>query len=110
MGTYTKVGNIVTVFARMTINAIGTGSTANILGLPCPVDLTPLVYSTGPIYFSGLSQSVSSIVGVAGVQGASIITLYSTLTDGTGMSPNAVLTSGTTLLFSTTYQTDGTCS
>lgn len=33
-GTYTKIGNLVTIQLRLTINAIGTGSTAVVSGLP----------------------------------------------------------------------------
>jgi hypothetical protein len=106
IGTYAKIGKQVTAHCRITINAIGTGSSANISGLPYPVDLTPASYAIAPVYFTGMSQSVSSVVGVAGVQGASIVTMYSTLTDGVSMATNAVLTSGTTILFTVTYLTD----
>ncbi len=46
VGKYTKVGNVVTLYAQLIINVLGTGSTTGISGLP-------FNFATGQDYISG---------------------------------------------------------
>ena len=105
-GTWVKIGKSVTVFCRLRMSSLGTGSTTIISGLYHPIDLTPVIYSIVPVYFTGLSQSVSTVIGQVGPGGVSTVTLYSLLTDGVSMTNNAVIGDSTIIYFTATYLTD----
>jgi hypothetical protein len=102
-GTYTKVGNLVTVIFSMNINSIGTGSRNTITGLP----FTPANMSSGtlPLY-SGLSTSLTwagcyaepdAIIYLTGNTG----TVSTTSLNGSG----TILGSSTILYGSITFRT-----
>ena len=55
-GQYTKIGNVVTIQARLQINALGTGSTTQVSGLPFTVSDAVMGASTGCVsYFTSLA-------------------------------------------------------
>jgi hypothetical protein len=57
-GTYTKVGNIVTITFRLTVLLIGTGSAANISGIPFPIS----TITAGPVgYWNSAASSFTSL-------------------------------------------------
>ena len=61
IGTYTKIGNVVTLLGNINVNIIGTGSTTLISGLPFNAAST-LVSNAGPVgYNAGLAVTVASI-------------------------------------------------
>jgi len=106
-GNYVKVGKLVTLRGKLVINAIGTGSTSTVTGLPFPVDSTTnSVQFGGSVgYFSGLSSAVVSIVPVV-INNTSTITFSTLAAASATMSASAgVFTSGTRIDFSITYQT-----
>lgn len=63
-GTYTKIGPIVFIRARIVVNSIGTGSTFQIGGLPFVG--TTLVYGA-PLQVTNLTNSSTSIVSTHGL-------------------------------------------
>lgn len=74
VGTYTKIGRQVTASFEILVNAIGTGSTTGISGLP---------FTNGPQfgtvnigYWTGLANSVLGVTGLVN-SSATTITLYS---------------------------------
>ena len=108
-GTYTKIGRYVFVRGDFHINAIGTGSTTTLSGLPftsANLQGTPHgMISVG--YFSNLSQNYTSIGGY--VLNNSTGMYFSGNTSGaTTMQLNgaATITSNTRILFSVSYITD----
>jgi hypothetical protein len=85
-GTYTKIGNIVSVTFDISINSIGTGSTTTMSGFPfaSSSDIASLNYTGSVSYFAGLNLSnvflglymqtgVSQCVFVGGVSSATTI-------------------------------------
>ena len=107
-GTYTKVGNIVTVHAYISFGNVGTvsGTYAYIMGLPFNISSGSGAYPSVNIgYFHGLQQNVSSLMGY-GNQGSDFA--YITYRNGAGtlnqyLSPAGIGTSS--WIFSITYNT-----
>lgn len=104
-GTYTKVGKLVTVFCRMTINTIGTGSAQRISGLPYPIDQDPFVYAIAPVYFANLTNNMINVVGLVGIGDATTVGLYSTSVSSPSMAGNDIMGNGSSLYFSVSYMT-----
>jgi len=65
-GTYTKIGNKVTVWANIAINAIGTGSARDVSGLPFTTlnIATFNVNGNGVGYYTNLATSVSGLFAI----------------------------------------------
>jgi len=105
VGTYTKIGKLVTVFCRMSIATIGTGSPYIITGFPYPIDLDPFAYAIAPVYVNGLALSVVNVVGLLGPNGTTSMSLYSLTAAATGMSGNSILGNGSDVYFSLSYLT-----
>lgn len=102
-GTYTKVGNLVTVLFSLNVNSIGTGTRSTIAGLP----FTPANMSSGtlPLY-SGLSVSLTW----AGCYAEPDAIIYLTGNTGTVATTSingstAVLGSGTIIYGAITFRT-----
>jgi hypothetical protein len=102
-GTYTKVGNLVTVLFSLNVNSIGTGTRSTIAGLP----FTPANMSSGtlPLY-SGLSTSLTW----AGCYAEPDAIIYLTGNTGTVATTSingstAVLGSGTIIYGAITFRT-----
>lgn len=100
-GTYTKIGRIVHINGRLTINSIGTGSTGVISGLP---------FTAGSDYgvSVGWFQSIATTgyVSVSGfvVSGTTTIHTSGLASGGDGVtSPANIFKSGTDIIFSATY-------
>lgn len=68
-GTYTKIGRLVHISCRLTINALGTGSTGIISGLP----FTNAVLTSLAVAF--WANAASSLVFVGGLIGAAATTI-----------------------------------
>jgi hypothetical protein len=108
-GLYTKVGRMVTIVYDMTINVIGTGATSYIVGIPFAPNnsLGDMARMGGPCvaWFQGLSSNVINLGG--GIDStASFIYLASMTASANGMTATAnVLTSGSRVAGTLTYQT-----
>lgn len=101
-GTYTKVGNKVTLFCNLVINVRGTGSQTTISGLPFS--------SANPgggvaaCYFSGSVANLTCLVVWLGA-GSSTATLFGqtyAVGDGDMSSPN-IMNDATVIIFTLTY-------
>lgn len=95
-----RLGMLVHVDCYLAVNAIGTGSTTLISGLP---------YSyyngcTAPVWFSGSSTNVTSIV--AQLANTTDVSLESTTAAQASMASNAIFKNGTAVRFSMTYLTN----
>jgi hypothetical protein len=103
-GRYTKIGNKVTCIGTLTINAIGTGSTSVISGLP----FTVLAGSLPPVtigYFGAIATSVVMLSGYAN-GGASTIQLTCLTAAGATMSfATAIFKNSADVWFGVTYLT-----
>lgn len=99
-GTYTKVGNLVTVRGNLTVNVIGTGSTGVISGLP----YAPANQTAGSIgYFTAAAGSFVW-VGILASTGAATLTISGLAAAGTGATiPATFFGNGTNIQFSVTY-------
>ena len=97
-GTYTKVGRLVTVTFQLVVNAIGTGSTTIVSGLP----FSPVSDGWGAVYWSSAVQSLGYSAGYA-FAGGSAVQLYSTTGVSTGLTAANVFTSGTDMRATVTY-------
>lgn len=108
-GTYTKIGRYVFVRGDFHINAIGTGSTTTLSGLPftsANLQGTPHgMISVG--YFSNLSQNYTSIGGYVLNNSTGMYFSGSTSAATTiQLNGAATITSNTRILFSVSYITD----
>lgn len=101
-GRYTKVGNVVHFEGRLTVNAIGTGSTSVLSGLPfvSNASLPTGIVRVG--YFASCATSVVAIAGMLQGGGASI-QFYSQTAAGTAMGVSAIFQGSTDIYFSGTY-------
>lgn len=101
-GTYTKIGRLVHIRGTMTINAIGTGSTSTISGLP----FTSIETSSIPVHaWGGLAIAEGFVVGATGT---STTTIVFTGADAGGTSlpgSAAIFTGGAAIAFSGCYHT-----
>ena len=94
-----RSGMLVFLSCQVTINAIGTGSTIQITGVPYAAYGT----AQAPVYFNTAATSVISVV--ADIAGTTI-TLNSRATAGATLdSSNNILGNGTSIWFSITYLT-----
>lgn len=97
-GTYTRIGNFVTVSFDITINVLGTGSTNTISGLPFAV-VTPGGAST--IYFSNLA--INSLYVSALGSGSTLVFTGQTTAQATMNSAIAILGNGARVQMTATY-------
>ena len=105
VGTYTKVGNRVAITGHLTILSIGTGSTGTISGLPFTHVSNGLIDTVSFGYFGGLSTSLTFLTAYISSNAATITFAGTSTAQATIGNAIAVMTSGTDLYFSATYQT-----
>jgi len=97
-GKYTKIGNMVSIFCLMRINAIGTGSTTTISGLPFTAGQRG---GGGMTYWAGLSQAVDFLYPNA--DGTGITFLGATAASANPTDAIAIFQGGAYVIFSATY-------
>jgi hypothetical protein len=97
-GKYTKIGNMVSIFCLMRINAIGTGSTTTISGLPFTAGQRG---GGGMTYWAGLSQAVDFLYPNA--DGTGITFLGATAASANPTDAIAIFQGGAYVIFSLTY-------
>ena len=100
-GTYTKIGKLVYVRGSITVNAIGSGSTNVISGLPF------VVVNSCPGSVSSFSNSSTNVVSLT-IEfggGTSFAQLFSMTAAASGTSANAIFKNGTNVVFSGVYET-----
>jgi len=108
-GTYTKVGNLVTAHAYVSITNVGTvtGTYAYIMGLPFPITNNSGAYPSFSIgYFGSLQQNVSSLTAY-GNKGSSFA--YITYRQAAGLSAQYLSPAGignSAMIFTMTYTTE----
>ena len=105
VGRYVKIGKQVKVACTLIINAIGTGSTTTISGLPFAcVNAGVSTFALAVSYFDTLAANVIFLSAVV-TDNATTVTFNSISASGPGMSASAaVLGSGTTVAFSGVYE------
>lgn len=104
VGRYTKIGNKVFVEGTLQINAIGTGNTTTISGLPFTANSSNPGGGINCTYFSGLATAVDSLNGLIGANTATIALYSVTGTGGaTAVTGPAVFASATVLYFNGQY-------
>ena len=104
-GRYTKIGRCVFITAFLQINAIGTGSTSTVSGLP----FTSTSTHESPISIGTVTNAANIFTGLFGRvnSSATTVTFFGTnagATANTGVS--VIIGSGTTLPFSAMYMVD----
>jgi hypothetical protein len=100
LGTYTKVGRLVTLTGNLTINSIGTGSTSSISGLPFASGAT--YTAVGAVVFTTLSSNVVSMVCRI-IPSSSTVDLWSLTAAGTSMANAGFMGNSTVMLLTITY-------
>jgi hypothetical protein len=98
-GTYTKVGKKVTLSCIMVINAIGTGSTTVVSGLP----FTSANESMGAVYWTTAATSIVYATAHLAASAATI-QIVSATASATSLAVNAFFGSGTTFITTVTYE------
>lgn len=102
VGTYTKVGRLVTVHCELQINVIGTGSATTISGLPFAAASGNR--ATGPIHWA--TGAVSPVQLFARLLGSGTsVEIYGTTAAAAAATTQAVMGNGTLIQFSLTYLT-----
>jgi hypothetical protein len=104
-GNYTKIGQLVTVTFRLTVLAIGTGSTSSISGLPFAITSVGGVVLAGSVgYWASGSLAVTSLQMSTG--GASTLVLnYTTAAQASSTYGGAFFASSTDIWATATYLT-----
>lgn len=103
VGRYVKVGKWVHCTIRMTVNSLGTGAAATILGLPFTSVNTTGYLAAGPLYWGTAAGSyVYGMVAIAA--NATSLTIYSTAAAATGLGINAVLQNSADVSCSIVYE------
>jgi hypothetical protein len=102
-GTYTKAGRLVFIQGSIQINAIGTGSTTVISGLP----FVNIASAATAIAVASTTSSVTNIVSISGAIASSTsqIILESRTAASASDTTNAIFQNGTVISFSGCYQT-----
>jgi hypothetical protein len=101
-GRYTKIGRIVNFYGYVYINAIGTGSTTTISGLPFSLAAGLGGAVCAAPHYSGIATAVSSMN--LNINGTAITCYSNVLAATTNQTANAIFQNGTYLEFSGTYQ------
>lgn len=99
-GHYTKVGRQVTVQCSLAINAIGTGSTFEISGLPFPVGANSGI---AVAYYGDLNLNVTFVSGYMTTTFATINLVCSTTAAATIINAPALLKNSSNIIFFATY-------
>ena len=99
-GFYTKIGQMVTLQFEITINAIGTGDTVNISGVPFSGG-SNLDSGCNIYYFSGLA---SNVVFVGSYLNSSVIALRSTAAAASSVNAASILGNGSRIGGTLTYK------
>jgi hypothetical protein len=100
-GSYTKVGKLVFVRGVLVINAVGTGTTQQISGLPF-ANASGAVCSISIGSFFGSATAVSSFFARV-ANGGSVIDIGSLIVAGTAEGINAIFANNTQFQFSGCY-------
>jgi len=102
IGTYTKIGNVVTVSGQLVINVVGSGSSTVISGLPFSSAAT---YSYG-VSIGKFSSIVNTAYTVYGQMPPSLTTfeIFCTIAAGTGNYVTGVFGNSANIVFSLTYR------
>lgn len=100
VGTYTKVGRLVTLTCNLQLNAIGTGNQQQISGLP----FTAAAYASATVQYALSATNVTNVCALI-LNGGSTIGLYATTAASNSNVLTNILGNSTTVLFSLTYIT-----
>ena len=101
-GFYTKIGNVVHFKGLLYINAIGTGSTTQITGLPFAISAQGGAVCAAPSY-GGIATAISSMN--LNVSGTTIYCQSNVLAATGNQTANPIFAGGTYIEFSGTYAT-----
>ena len=101
-GFYTKIGNVVHFKGLLYINAIGTGSTTQITGLPFAISAQGGAVCSAPSY-GGIATAISSMN--LNVSGTTIYCQSNVLAATGNQTANPIFAGGTYIEFSGTYAT-----
>ena len=105
-GRYVKVGKSVTIWGKIQISSIGTGSTTTISGLPFTAQNSGLEANGASGYYAGTAVNVIAPMSVIDA-GTALLRFYSTTTGGTGSGAYvAIFQNGTRMYFTCTYETN----
>lgn len=101
-GTYTKVGNKVTVVGKITVNTLGTGSTMVVSGLPFTSANTT---EAGGVmsYFTGIASAKSCVNASVDKNNTTITFVSVAAAGGTSTDIVAVFANSTDCRFTVTY-------
>jgi len=103
-GWYIKVGNLVTIACDLSINAIGTGSTTTVSGIPFSNNAGGVTNGGGSLsYFATLTSAVYSLA--TQMSGTTFVFVSLTAANVSVNNVAAVLGSGTRIITTITYQT-----
>jgi hypothetical protein len=105
--SYTKIGRLVYVDFDMTITTIGTGSTANLLGLPFGTVSNGFPKAGSADYWTGLATAVVWLGFYANVNGATTLTFTGSASSATSIGLNgfAVFGNNARVIGALCYQT-----
>jgi hypothetical protein len=102
-GTYTKIGRLVYIRCKLTINAIGTGSTTVISGLPFACNTNSTILGCG--YFTGIATSVVCLIPYVASAATTISFAGLTAAATSVTDPITVFQNGAGVIFSGAYET-----
>jgi len=104
VGTYTKIGRLVTFTIDLAINVLGTGSTSLISGLPFPAAASPANQADPVAFWSGLAVTPVQLVALIAAS-ASALTLTGATAAAATLTTQAALGNGARVVLSGSYIT-----
>lgn len=101
LARYTKIGRVVTIFGRLTINVLGTGSANTISGLPFSAEAAVGSFPIYVGYWAGLAVTPVFVGGYTA--GGTTIVLQGITAAGANMGTLSALGNGADIMFACTY-------
>jgi hypothetical protein len=104
VGSYTKIGNLVTIRGSVVVDVLGTGSSAIVSGLPFAENSTNNFTGSVCSYFAGIATSLSVLIASADLDTSSIKFTGQGAAGTTMAIPSPVFASGSRVDFAFSYQ------
>jgi len=104
VGTYTKIGRLVTFTIDLAINVLGTGSTSLISGLPFPAAASPANQAVPVAFWSSLAVTPVQLIALIAAS-ASALTLTGATAAAATLTTQAALGNGARVVLSGSYIT-----
>jgi hypothetical protein len=102
IGTYTKIGRLVTIQMYLTVNLLGTGSASTISGLPFASGASASTFVPTTLFWSGLAVAYDHLVGLI-EGGTSTIQMFGSAVEAASLTATTPIGDATSLGMTASY-------